>query len=78
MPEAPNNRFWPAAVMTASKHLAVPIGGSLRGRAKTQVLSVTGFQSASGLGSQSSQPPTDHVGMPKVSRPYPWRSTGPK
>ena len=29
-------------------------------------------------GSQSSQPPTDHVGMRKVSRPYPWRSTGPK
>jgi hypothetical protein len=28
MPEAPNKRFWPAAVMTASKHLAVPIGGS--------------------------------------------------
>jgi len=28
MPEAPNNRFRPAAVMTASKHLAVPIGGS--------------------------------------------------
>jgi hypothetical protein len=27
MPEAPNNRFWPAAVMTASEHLAVPIGG---------------------------------------------------
>jgi hypothetical protein len=27
LPEAPNNRFWPAAVMTASKHLAVPIGG---------------------------------------------------
>ena len=32
----------------------------------------------SGLGSLSSQPPADHVGMPKVSRPYPWRSTGPK
>jgi hypothetical protein len=31
MPEAPNNRFWPAAVMTASKHLAVPIGGYTRG-----------------------------------------------
>jgi hypothetical protein len=31
MPEAPNNRFWPAAVMTASKHLAVPIGGSACG-----------------------------------------------
>jgi len=30
MPEAPNNRFWPAAVMTASKHLAVPIGGCAR------------------------------------------------
>jgi hypothetical protein len=31
MPEAPNNRFWPAAVMTAGKHLAVPIGGSACG-----------------------------------------------
>ena len=30
MPEAPNNRFGPAAVMTASKHLAVPIGGYVR------------------------------------------------
>jgi hypothetical protein len=28
MSEALNNRFWPAAVMTASKHLAVQIGGS--------------------------------------------------
>jgi len=34
MPEAPNNRFWPAAVMTASKHLAVPIGGSFAGQAQ--------------------------------------------
>jgi hypothetical protein len=32
MPEAPNNRFWPAAVMTASRHLAVPIGGYTRVR----------------------------------------------
>ena len=30
MPEAPNNRFWPAAVMTASMHLAAPIGGIAR------------------------------------------------
>jgi hypothetical protein len=30
MPGAQNNRFWPAAVMTASRHLAVPIGDYTR------------------------------------------------
>jgi hypothetical protein len=43
MPEAPNNRFWPATVMTASKHLAVPICGprmtaAASGRAQRQAL----------------------------------------
>jgi len=35
MPEAPNNRFWPAAVMTASKHLAVPITAGICATAAT-------------------------------------------
>ncbi len=41
------------------------------------LLSVTGLPVSLGLGSLSSQPPAGQVGMPQVSRPYPWRSTGP-
>jgi hypothetical protein len=44
MPEAPNNRFWPAAVMTASKHLTAPIGGYLRaGADQRELQNVTSF-----------------------------------
>ena len=46
----------------------VPNGGSLRGRAKTQVALRDGLPSTSVPGWHSSRLPTDYVGMADVSR----------
>ena len=50
---------------------AARIGGSLRGRAKTQVALRDRLPSASVLGWQSSRLPTDYVGMAEVWRRAP-------